>query len=191
MELLAFARGPGLWLSLAVFFLGSLWRLWAIVRRPAKPDYTEARSAAVAAGAVRAIVTRMWHHRTFRERTLVQTLNAYGYHIGLAIVFFGFVPHIGFLHGLTGLSWPAVPGCVFVAGVALVFVGLVYVFFARLTSPVQRLLSNSTGAELPVTSCSNCRQTFDDARAHFEWDQQMTSLLELVADHLADRPAGQ
>ena len=142
MELLAFARGPGLWLSLAVFLLGSLWRLWAVFRRPAKPDYSQARSTAVAAGAVRAIVTRMWHHRTFRERTLVQTLNAYGYHIGLAIVFFGFLPHIAFIRRLTGLSWPAVPGWLFVTGVAFVFVGLVYVFFARLTSPVQRLLSN-------------------------------------------------
>jgi nitrate reductase gamma subunit len=142
MELLEFARGPGLWVSLAVFVLGSAWRLWGIFRRPAKPDYAEPRSTAVAAGAVRAILTRMWHHRTFHDRTLVQTLNAYGYHVGLAIVFFGFLPHIAFIGRLTGLSWPAVPGWLFVAGVALVFVGLVYVFFARLTSPVQRLLSN-------------------------------------------------
>ena len=80
--------------------------------------------------------------RTLHDRTLVQTLNAYGYHIGLAIVFFGFLPHIAFIHRLTGLSWPAVPGWLFVAGVALVFVGLVYVFFARLTDPVLQLLSN-------------------------------------------------
>jgi len=142
MELLELARGPGLWFALAVFGFGSLWRLWAIFRRPEKADYSEPRSGAVAAGALRAIATRMWHHRTFRERTLVQTLNAYGYHIGLAIVFFGFVPHIGFIHRLTGLSWPAVPGWLFVVAVALVFIGLIYVFFARLTSPVQRLLSN-------------------------------------------------
>jgi Fe-S oxidoreductase len=48
---------------------------------------------------------------------------------------------------------------------------------------------DATGAEQPVTSCSNCRQSFDDGRAHFKWDKQMASLLELVADHLADRPA--
>jgi hypothetical protein len=42
------------------------------------------------------------HHKTFRERTLVQTLNAYGYHIGLAIVFCGFLPHIAFIRRLTG-----------------------------------------------------------------------------------------
>jgi Fe-S oxidoreductase len=43
---------------------------------------------------------------------------------------------------------------------------------------------DATGAELPVTSCANCRQTFDDGQAHFKWDKKMHSLLELVADHL-------
>lgn len=142
MTLLEFARGPALWFSLAVFFLGSAWRLWGIFRRPVGPDYAEPRSTAAFAGALRAIVTRMWHPRTFRDRTLVQTLNAYGFHIGLAIVFFGFVPHIAFVERLTGLTWPALPGWIFVAGVALTFIGLVYVFFARLSSPVQRLLSS-------------------------------------------------
>lgn len=43
-----------------------------------------------------------------------------------------------------------------------------------------------TGAELPVTTCANCRQTFDDGQAHFKWDKTMHSLLELVAENLAD-----
>ncbi|HUL57536.1 MAG TPA: (Fe-S)-binding protein [Usitatibacter sp.] len=45
---------------------------------------------------------------------------------------------------------------------------------------------DATGAELPVTSCANCRQTFDDGQAHFKWDKTMKSLLELVADNLAE-----
>ena len=43
---------------------------------------------------------------------------------------------------------------------------------------------DATGAEMPVTSCANCRQTFDDGQAHFHWDKKMESLLELVADNL-------
>ena len=35
-----------------------------------------------------------------------------------------------------------------------------------------------------VTTCANCRQTFDDGQAHFKWDHKMHSLLELVADNL-------
>ena len=45
---------------------------------------------------------------------------------------------------------------------------------------------DETGAELPVTSCANCRQTFDDGQAHFKWDKEMHSLLELVADNLIE-----
>ena len=43
---------------------------------------------------------------------------------------------------------------------------------------------DATGADAMVTSCSNCRQSFDDGSAHFGWDRSMGSLLELVADHL-------
>ena len=43
-----------------------------------------------------------------------------------------------------------------------------------------------TGADMLVTSCSNCRQTFDDGQAHFHWDKTAHSLLEAVADNLAD-----
>jgi hypothetical protein len=44
---------------------------------------------------------------------------------------------------------------------------------------------DETGAEIPVTTCSNCRQTFDDGQAHYRWDKTMHSLLELVARQLA------
>lgn len=43
----------------------------------------------------------------------------------------------------------------------------------------------ATGAERLATSCSNCRLTFDDGRAHYQWDKKMESLLELVAEHLS------
>lgn len=42
----------------------------------------------------------------------------------------------------------------------------------------------TTGAARLASSCSNCRQTFDDGQAHFKWDKKMESLLELVADNL-------
>lgn len=45
---------------------------------------------------------------------------------------------------------------------------------------------DATGAELTVTSCANCRQTFDDGQARFKWGRTMGSLLELVAENLRD-----
>jgi Fe-S oxidoreductase len=47
---------------------------------------------------------------------------------------------------------------------------------------------DATGAARALTSCSNCRQSFDDGRAHFGWDKRMGSLLEMVADHLSAAP---
>lgn len=44
---------------------------------------------------------------------------------------------------------------------------------------------DATGAELRLTSCANCRRSFDDGQAYFQWDKEMGSLLELVADNLA------
>lgn len=46
-----------------------------------------------------------------------------------------------------------------------------------------------TGAELPVTSCSGCRRTFDEGQSHYHWDKTMNSLVELVADNLAEAAA--
>jgi len=43
---------------------------------------------------------------------------------------------------------------------------------------------DATGADTLVTTCSDCRRTFDDAQAHFTWDKKPNSLLELVASNL-------
>jgi len=43
---------------------------------------------------------------------------------------------------------------------------------------------DATGADQLVTTCAGCRYSFDDARAHFNWDKSPYSLLELVAQHL-------
>lgn len=142
MGLLEFARGPMLAVSFVVFVVGVGWRAYGIFRRPAKIDFSEPRSTAVASGAMRAIASRMWPHKTFRDRTLTGTVNAYAYHIGLAIVVFGFAPHIGFIERFTGIRWPPVPGWIFVASVGMVFVGMINALMARVTSPVLRLLSN-------------------------------------------------
>jgi Fe-S oxidoreductase len=46
---------------------------------------------------------------------------------------------------------------------------------------------DATGADMLLTSCANCRQTFDDGAAHFDWDKPMGSLLELVAEQLDEK----
>ncbi len=43
-----------------------------------------------------------------------------------------------------------------------------------------------TGANTVLSSCSNCRQSYADAKEHFSWDKEIGSLLELVADNLVE-----
>jgi Fe-S oxidoreductase len=45
---------------------------------------------------------------------------------------------------------------------------------------------DDTGAATLLTSCSDCRRTFDDANAHFARNKTPQSLLELVAANLID-----
>ena len=141
IALLQFARGPGLAIAVAVFALGTAWRLLHLLMRPPRRDLSAPRSTKTVRGALRAIVAKSWHPASIRDRTLPGTLHGYAYHIGLAVIVFGFAPHIAFIARYTGLSWPAVPGWVFALAVAAVFVGMGYALMARLTSPVLRLIS--------------------------------------------------
>ena len=43
-----------------------------------------------------------------------------------------------------------------------------------------------TGAEHFVTACGQCRITLTLGAKKFKWDKKVESLLELVADNLAD-----
>jgi len=45
---------------------------------------------------------------------------------------------------------------------------------------------DATGAEVLVSSCANCRLSFDDGQAHYKWDKKVHSLLEMVADQLVE-----
>jgi nitrate reductase gamma subunit len=156
MELLEFARGPGLAISTAVFVAGLAWRLLRVFRRPVRRDLSHPRKETVWTDGLRAIFTKMAPPRGVRIRG-GQMLNAYGYHIALAIVAFAFAPHIAFIARHLGVGWPPLPDPVTYLATAVAILGLVVALMYRLTDPVQRLLS-----------------TFDD---YFSW---LVTLLPLL-----------
>lgn len=47
----------------------------------------------------------------------------------------------------------------------------------------------ATEADQLLSSCANCRQTFDDGQEHFNWDYKMGSLMEVVAENLEEDKA--
>lgn len=145
MNLLDFARGPALTVALVVFVLGTLWRLAGVLRRPRMRDLSPPRAGAPSngVGALRAIVRGMWPRKEFGQAALVASLNGYVFHIGLALVFFGYAPHIAFIHRLTGLSWLALPDSVMYLAAGATSVSLLLALLYRLTDPVRKLISNA------------------------------------------------
>jgi nitrate reductase gamma subunit len=141
MDLLAFARGPALWLSLFVFVAGSAWRVIAIFRLGKSPDLSEPRSTQLFAGAMRGIFARMVQRKEIRTSGKLGALNGYLYHLGLAVIVFGYLPHILFVERLTGVRWPALPEWVVYVAAGPAIIGLLVVLLERLTDPVLRLLS--------------------------------------------------
>jgi nitrate reductase gamma subunit len=141
MDLLDFARGPALWFSLVVMVAGSLWRVAGIYRLGSRPDLSEPRSTRLWAGAMRGIFRRMIPRKEFRRTGRLGAFNAYLYHIGLAVIVFGYLPHIHFIGRLTGLAWPPLPAPVVYFAVGLTFVAFFIALMERLTDPVLRLLS--------------------------------------------------
>ena len=145
MDLLSFARGPALTFALVVFVVGTLWRLVGVLLRPRLPDLSPARERAPSnlVGALRAVVNGMWPRKEFVAAALVTTINGYVFHIGIALVFLGYAPHIAFIHRLTGFSWRALPDVVIYLAAAAAIIALLVALGSRLTDPVLRKISNA------------------------------------------------
>lgn len=160
MGLLEFARGPALAVSATVLVLGLAWRIYGIFRRPVPVNHSQPRRTDLARGGLRAIFAKMLPPRGVKIRG-AQMLNAYAYHIGLALVAFGFAPHIAFVARHLGFAWPALPDAVTYVATAVAIVGLTVALVMRLSDGVLRLLSN-----------------FDD---YFSWVVTMLPLLTGMA----------
>lgn len=141
-DLLAFARGPALAGSLIIMLAGIFWRLAGILLLRRKPDFSEPRSTATAAGALELIITRSWPRKEFAAHTMFSVVTGYGFHIGLFIVIFSYGPHIQFFKDVLGFGWPALPnGLVYLSGAITVGI-LIAVVVRRVANPVLRLISN-------------------------------------------------
>jgi Fe-S oxidoreductase len=46
-----------------------------------------------------------------------------------------------------------------------------------------------TGAETMISACANCRLTMDESKAHWHWERGLDSLVEILAENLAEAPA--
>ncbi len=143
MDLLDVARGPALAIAFAVFVLGTAWRLYGIVRLPRLPDLSPPREGAPSrlVAAWRANLRGLRPRRVLTPERRFAGLNAWVFHLGLAVVFLGYAPHIAFVRRHAGAHWPALPDGVMYLGTAITMIALGYALWLRLTDPARRSLS--------------------------------------------------
>ena len=144
MDLLGFARGPGFWGALAVFIAGVVWRITSLALLRIRRDWSRPRKGLISmlVDGFMATLTRSYPHREFIKRTGAGEALGYSYHLGLFTIVLLFTPHIAFLGGLVGFTWPGLPSSL-ITVISVLTIGLfLAVLFRRVTSPVLSLLSN-------------------------------------------------
>lgn len=144
MDFLDWVRGPLLALSIFVFVAGVAWRLLALWRMPDSPSPgAPVRQDFGRGAAFRAALTRMVPRGGFHPSATLVNINPYVFHIGMAVVFLGYAPHIAFVHRLTGLWWPALPDMVMYVAAAATIISLLLALLFRLTDPVLKRISTA------------------------------------------------
>lgn len=146
MDFLDWVRGPLLAAALAVFVAGTAWRAWSLLRLPRPESRGSTRTLYGPAQALRAALRRFAVPQGFAPSATLVTLNPYLFHIGLALVFFGYAPHIAFVQRLTGLWWPALPDGVMYVAAGVTIVSLLVALLFRMSDPVLRRISRADDA---------------------------------------------
>lgn len=143
MTLLDFARGPALNVALAIFCLGLLWRLFSLLLLPRARDISARRANEPSAfgAALRSFFRHMWVPEPYRKAALLSVLNGWVFHVGLAIIVFGFAQHVQFIRSLFGISWPGLPTGVITTVSVITLASLIAALVRRMSNPVLRLIS--------------------------------------------------
>jgi nitrate reductase gamma subunit len=141
MSLLDFARGPALQWSLTIMIGGILFRLVGALLLARTRPLSKPRSNTVAWGGLRTVITRNWLPAVLGKKVMLQQITGYLLHIGLFVTILLYTPHIQFIRGLTGLSWPGVPNLVITVASAVTVATMIYLLFRRLSHPVLRRIS--------------------------------------------------
>jgi nitrate reductase gamma subunit len=143
MELLEFARGPALQISITIFVFGIAFRVFSLflMWRTRDSSAGSNREKPVVVAAIREIIRRLWPQAAYKQRTMFALINGYLFHFGLAIIVFFLMPHILFFKDLFGFSWPALPNNVIYA-VGVITVGsMIAALVMRFANPAQKIIS--------------------------------------------------
>jgi len=141
IELLSWARGPGLQIATVIFVAGVVIRILEILLLGRKANLAEAKGTEMTSG-LRTIITRTIPDRTTFRRSGITIVAGYVFHIGLFVVCFLSAPHILFLKDIIGFGWPSLPTPVIDAFAVVTIIALLATLVNRLSNKVMRFLTN-------------------------------------------------
>jgi len=141
IELLNWARGPGLQIATIIFVAGVVIRIIEILMLGRRPNLAEAKGSEMSAG-LKTMVSRTVPDRATFKRSSFTITAGYFFHLGLFITFFLFAPHILLIKDVIGFGWPALPTPVVDAFAVITIISLLAVLVNRLTNKVMRYLTN-------------------------------------------------
>ncbi len=139
-ELLAWARGPGFEIALAIFTFGIILRLLEILMLGRKKDYFVARESRFGGG-FRTMFSRFFVSGKTLQRSWFIIVVGYAFHLGLFVVLFLFTPHIILIQSSLGLNWPGLPSTLVNTVTIVTLLAMLALLFNRLTHKVTRYLS--------------------------------------------------
>jgi nitrate reductase gamma subunit len=137
---LTWVRGTGLDIAVAIFVMGTLWRLFEIYTLGRKPDLAVPRHRGGASG-LHTMFRRSVPPPGMFKRSPISYVGGFIFHIGLAVVVILFAPHIKLIQSLTGLSWPGLPSQFIDASAVVTLAAMLLVLVERINKPVKRFLS--------------------------------------------------
>jgi nitrate reductase gamma subunit len=141
IELLSWARGPGLQIATVIFVAGVVIRIFEILMLGRKGNLAEAKGSEMSSG-LKTIVSRTFPDRDTFRRSSVTITAGYVFHIGLFVTFFLYAPHILFIRDIIGVSWFALPTPMIDAIAVVTIITMLAVLVNRLTNKSMRFLTN-------------------------------------------------
>jgi nitrate reductase gamma subunit len=139
MTLLDFARGPAFRWAVAIFVIGVVWRLTAMLLASRKR--LEPARASGTSGGVKTMLTRSAPAHELEKDIQFQHYSGYAWHISMFIVLLFGTPHMLFFADIVGFTWPTLPGPVITFFGVVTMAILLVLLVRRLMNPVLRQIS--------------------------------------------------
>jgi nitrate reductase gamma subunit len=137
---LAWVRGIGFQIALGIFIVGMVVRWLEIFLLGKKHDYSDPKGSAVQ-GAIHTIFSRSIPEKSTWQRSRVQIVTGYVFHIGLLLIILFLTPHITIFREFLGFGWAGLPSSVVDIIAVITMFALLVVLVRRIQDPVLRFIS--------------------------------------------------